>query len=75
MLFERLRRDFRASERPKGAFRRRSETLPPGLTTSELRCASGSACAPDVGCAGKREDPINSQRSAMPHFAQQRNGL
>src|SRR5258708_22996221 len=28
-----------------------------------------------VGRAGKREDPIDFQRSAMPHFAQHRNGL
>src|SRR5882724_12512217 len=28
-----------------------------------------------VGRAGKREDPIDFQRSAMPHLAQQRNGL
>src|SRR5260370_22493160 len=28
-----------------------------------------------VGRARKREDPIYFQRSAMPHFAQQRNGL
>jgi hypothetical protein len=28
-----------------------------------------------VGRAGKREDPIDFQRSAMPHFAEQRNGL
>src|ERR1700723_658409 len=28
-----------------------------------------------VGRAGEREDPIDFQRSAMPNFAQQRNGL
>src|SRR5258706_124084 len=28
-----------------------------------------------VGRAGKREDPIDFQGSAMPHFAQQRNDL
>jgi hypothetical protein len=28
-----------------------------------------------VGRAGKREDPIDFQRSAMPYFAHQRNGL
>ena len=28
-----------------------------------------------VGRAGKRKDPIDFQRSAMPHFAEQRNGL
>jgi hypothetical protein len=28
-----------------------------------------------VGRAGKGENPIDFQRSAMPHFAQQRDGL
>jgi len=28
-----------------------------------------------VSRAGEGEDPIDLQRSAMPHFAQQRNGL
>jgi len=28
-----------------------------------------------VGRAGERKDPIDFQRSAMPHFAEQRNGL
>ena len=28
-----------------------------------------------VGCASERENPIHFQRAAMPHFAQQRDGL
>jgi uncharacterized protein DUF4279 len=40
------------ARRPKESFRRRSKTLRPGPTTSELCCASDSACAP--GCRPRR---------------------
>src|SRR5438094_632014 len=67
--------DFHATKRPRMAFSAVQRHYGPDLLRRNCTAHQVPHAHQVVGRAGKREDPIDFQRSAMPHFAHQRNGL
>jgi len=66
---------FRATKGPKKRFSSVQRHYSPDLLRRNYAAHQVPHAHQVVGRVGEREDPIDFQRSAMPNFAQQRNGL